>query len=75
MITAEELLKAFKPSIGYDKDIEEAIKEYAKEAIKADMINLIEHVKVKQKTFFSGMPPAWQIDKDSIINAPNIELL
>ena len=46
---------------------------YTKEAIKADRINLLEHAEVysDEATTLENV----HVDKDSIINAPNIELL
>ena len=80
MITAEEW---FKREYGA-KDITEItlngiviirdMKEFAKEAIKADRINLLNHAKVFiSEHYQGGLTPI--VDKDSIINAPNIELL
>ena len=47
--------------------------EFAKEAIKADRLNLLEHAEVyfDEGTDLENV----HIDKDSILNAPNIELL
>ena len=65
MITAKKFAEQcswFEPT---EKELE-ILKEYAKEAIKADRKNVAKHAKY---SFSSG------VDKSSIINAPEIELL
>ena len=80
MITAEEILSDETNRVAFphiddwiEDDSPEAqsilhcMKKYTEEAIKADRINLLEHVKAKN---------GWStIDKDSILNAPIIQLL
>ena len=76
MITAEEinfeegkrkLPGGIYPGMAYDKQIN-AMKSYAKEAIKADRLNLLNYIKLKGLYHKS-------LDEDSILNAPMIELL
>jgi len=86
MITAEEYLKQNGMSnVGHygllisdpskskmHQIMHDYAKLYAKEAIKADRENVAKHVKLNPPTNF------WQqrfVDKDSIINAPSIQLL
>ena len=87
MITAEETLMQACRDAGFTDDYSkmifrinpdssnayvEAIKKYAKEAIKADRINLVPYVEIlyyKQDTSIA------YVHEYSIINAPNIELL
>ena len=64
-----------------------AVKRYSEEAIKADRINLLNHVNLLQdgekisNSFYLDAYDVYYkdtevtIDEDSIINAPNIELL
>ena len=82
MITAEEW---FKREYG-TKDITEItlngiviirdMKEFVKEAIKADRINLLKHVKCYINPNGANISSSLtiDIDKDSIINAPNVEI-
>ncbi len=55
-------------------DIQTAIREYAKLAIIADRENIAEHALSEVQYESTGSTIA-VVDKDSIINAPNIELL
>ena len=48
------------------------LKYVIKEAIKADRINLLEHIKVDFEEGYNMV--AW-LNKESLLNAPNIELL
>lgn len=49
-------------------------KEYAKEAIKADREHLLNYARAKEDPADYGTGKIW-VDKDSILKAPNIELL
>ena len=53
-------------------DIMTGLKYVIKEAIKADRINLLEHIKVDFEEGYNMV--AW-LNKESLLNAPNIELL
>ena len=56
----------------------EAMKEYVEEAIKADRENLLNHVQIIDEGGIDDNGygcESWIIDKNSLINAPNIELL
>ncbi len=72
------------------KDVEKLLLDYAREAIKADRENVVKHAKIRlrklgvvsytiERTDFAshdlkdGLSAS--VDKDSIINAPEIELL
>ena len=84
MITREEFLQnsytishffddKTKRMVCFSDDVQKAMKEYTEEAIKADRINLLEHAEIyfDEGTNLENV----HIDKNSIINAPNIELL
>ena len=79
MITARERIKECSNSVFVSEQSElvdrlvYAFHEYTKEAIKTDRINLVNHAEVyfDEGTTLENV----NIDKDSIINAPNIELL
>ena len=87
MITAEEFIRQYIRDIGgrdYTheiidvEDAIEALKEFSKEAIKADRINLLEHIKhidIGSVNEDGNYCPFYIVDKDSLLNAPNIELL
>lgn len=55
------------------KDIVEQTKSFIQEAIKADRINLLKHVKTTYQEYRGEINT--EVVDDSIINAPNIELL
>ena len=82
MITAKEKIKQCSNSMFVKEESElvdrlvYAFHEYTKEAIKADRINLLEHVKCYINPNGANISSSLtiNIDKDSIINAPNIEL-
>ena len=82
MPTAEEFIRKYIRDIGgrdYSHeiiDVEDAIEaliEFAKEAIKADRIELAKFVNKRLEN--ESQIKAFIIDGTSIINAPNIELL
>lgn len=97
MITAEEFIRQYIRDIGgrdYTheiidvEDAIEALKEFAKEAIKEDRVNIAKYAEIKNKSQYhecsndehtiyheNGDLHTFSIDENSIINAPNIELL
>jgi len=86
MKTAEEILKKFKKVFFEDapnstgtaieySDVIEAMKEYAIEAIKADRENVARHAKAVGPLSETTSRNRTYVDRNSIINAPNIELL
>lgn len=85
MKTAEEIYNNFHFNYKGDNNyIIEAMKEYAKKAIKEDRENVVDNIKIIKecgKENDIGCDAMFCrncldiIDKDSIINAPNIKLL
>lgn len=76
----EEAHKKFKESYkspatttDIKKAVKELIKDYAKEAIKEDRKNVAEHAEVDWR-WNENQGDYAVVDKDSIINAPQIEL-
>lgn len=72
MITAEEFIKGNKENEPWTGTQEQALIEFAKEAIKADRLNLIPHIEI---LYYKQDSSIAYIDEFSIINAPYIELL
>ncbi len=78
MITAGEIIRKYNGHRTlcmedlYDKVSPQTLIEYAREAIKEDRKNVAEYAELygDENSDFTGIG----IDKDSIINAPNIEL-
>lgn len=70
--TTEELINSTNLTFDDWEVIKELMLEFAKEAIKADRLNLLKHAEVyfDEGTNLENV----HIDKDSIINAPMIEL-
>ena len=65
------------PGMAYDKQIN-AMKAYAKEAIKADRLNLVQHATISDVGGLGSNGEYMEhfiVDKNSIINAPKIKLL
>lgn len=56
-------------------DALKAMREYARDAIKADRKNVCKHAKIRSVYHSAFGTHENSLDKDSIINAPNIELL
>lgn len=95
MITREEFLQnsytishffddKTKRMVCFSDDVQKAMKEYTEEAIKADRINLLNHVicyETNELNFNSAedengnLSNLWSIDRESLLSAPNIELL
>ena len=84
MITVEEVLKlntTTNPEENWERNGKfeltnyvQAMKEYAKEAIKADRLNLLNHADVNYYVNDDG-DNVFIVDQKTIISAPNIKLL
>jgi len=70
MITTTEFLNK-----GNFNNTPDMLIEFAEEAIKADRINLLEHVTASIQNTGEGYNDEAVVDKESILNAPNIQLL
>ena len=79
MKTAQQFINDFQDEFRENGGgvVEQLMIEYAREAIKADRENVAKHAKTEfMSTWnqpFTGIQP--EIDKNSILNAPQIELL
>ena len=73
MITAEEFL-INNSVVGMTDLMSPILIKFAKEAIKADRINLLNYAQAKEKHSDYGTGEIW-VDEKSIINAPNINIL
>ena len=73
MKTPEQVYLEVNRGLLYHHDIKKAMIAYAQEAIKADRENVYKHADVyfDEGTNLENV----HVDKNSIINAPNIELL
>lgn len=69
--TAEEIMNLIENHYSSIHDVKSQIKEYVEEAIKADRENVATHAILKYDEEGIGISG---VDKDSIINAPNIIL-
>ena len=73
MKTTEELINSTNLTFDDWEVIKELMIIFAKEAIKEDRKNLLEHIEINYTDKYGEKDIS--IDKDSVLNAPQIELL